>query len=157
MTPALPFALIACLLAAVLLSARQDLNRQQMKLLEDPGGWQYITVTDPDSGIQTQHTCFDGKPHPEECSGTLSFTARHTFVKDIYIHGQQVQRHGTYQLAGNQLAFYDELGTEDGPYTIAIDAAKDELTMDMPQIHIELMLERAYRDALQSAKRKPRA
>lgn len=139
------------LLMAASLSVGSDLTSQQLKLLQDPGGWQYITVTDPDSGIQTKHTCFDGKPHPEECSGTLSFTPDNTFVKDIHIHGQQVQRHGTYRLNGNQLAFYDEFGTQDGPYTVAIDAEKNAMTMEMPQVQIELMLESAYRDAIRKS------
>ncbi len=139
------------LLMAASLSGGPDLTQQQLKLFQDPGGWQYVTVTDPDSGIQTKHTCFDGKPHPEECSGTLSFRPDNTFVKDIHIHGQQVQRHGTYELNGNQLAFYDEFGTQDGPYTVAIDAEKSAMTMDMPQIHIELMLERAYREAIRKS------
>jgi hypothetical protein len=145
------FTLMAMLLLATALSARQNLTQQQLKLLQDPGGWQYITVTDPDSGIQTKHTCFDGKPHPEECSGTLTLKPENTFVQGIHIHGQQVQRHGTYQLTGNQLAFYDEFGTQDGPYTIAIDAEKNVMTIEMPQVHLELMLERAYRDAIKKA------
>ena len=91
------------------------ISQDQLKLLQDPGGWEYITVTDPDSGIQTTHTCFDGRPHPEECSGTLTFRPDGTFTKDIYIHHQRVQRHGNYELNGDQVAFYDELGTRDGP------------------------------------------
>ncbi|MBV8810360.1 MAG: lipocalin family protein [Acidobacteriaceae bacterium] len=142
------------LLFIVPLSARQDLTQQQVTLFQDPGGWEFITVTDPDSGIQTTHTCFDGHPHPKTCSGTLTFSPDNKFVKNIYIHGQRVQRHGTYQLSGNQLVFYDELGTRDGPYTIAIDVAKNQLTMDMPQVHIQLMLDRAYRDVLKARAKK---
>ena len=146
-----PFTLSALLLLTTASIARQNFTQQQLKLLQDPGGWQYVTVTDPDSGVQTKHTCFDGKPHPEECSGVLTFRPDNTFVKDIHIHGQQVQRHGTYRLNGNQLAFYDEFGTQDGPYTVAIDAEKNAMTMDMPQVHIELMFERAYRDAIRKS------
>ncbi len=155
MRTGLPFLASALpLLFVVPLSAWQDLTHQQVKLFQDPGGWEFITVTDPDSGIQTTHTCFDGKPHPKTCRGTLTFSRDNKFVKNIYIHGQQVPRHGTYQLSGNQLVLYDELGTRDGPYTIALDVAKSQLTMDMPQVHIALMLEHAYRDAMKASEKK---
>ena len=128
------------------------ITQDQLKLLQESGGWEYITVTDPDSGIQTTHTCFDGKPHPDECSGTLTFRPDGTFTKDVYIHHQRVQRRGRYELNGDQVAFYDELGTKDGPYTFAIDSATDSMTLDMPQIHISLELKSAYRKALRNAK-----
>src|SRR5438270_227708 len=114
MRTGLPFLAAAVLLFFVVpLSARQDLTQQQVKLLHDPGGWEFVLVTDPDSGIQTTHTCFDGKPHPKRCSGTLTFSPDNKFVKNMYIHGQRVQRHGTYKFGGNQLVLYDELGTRD--------------------------------------------
>ncbi|HEY7302614.1 MAG TPA: lipocalin family protein [Bryobacteraceae bacterium] len=124
------------------------LSQDELKLLQDPGGWQFITVRDPDSGIQTTHTCFDGRPHPDECSGTLKFRSDGTFTKNIYIHHQKVQRHGNYKVDGDQLAFHDEFGTQDGPYTVAVDASKKTMTLDMPQIHIGLELESAYRKEL---------
>lgn len=125
-----------------------DLSRDQMKMLQDAGGWQYITVGDSDSGIQTKHTCFDGHAHPDQCSGTLTFRHDKTFAKDIYIHHQGVQRTGRYELNGDQLTFYDEFGTRDGPYTIAIDITKKSMTLNMPQLHIELELESAYQTDL---------
>jgi hypothetical protein len=60
-----------------------------------------------------------------------------------------VARHGTYQLDGDQLAFFDEFGTRDGPYTIAIDAEKKSMSMQMPQVHMELELESEYHKASQ--------
>lgn len=134
--------------ATALALGASDLSQDQMKLLQDPGGWQYITVSDNDSGIQTKHTCFDGHPHPDECSGTLTFRSDKTFAKDVYIHHQGVQRTGTYELNGDQLAFYDEFGTEDGPYTVATDTATKTMTLDMPQLHIGLQLESSYKKAL---------
>jgi hypothetical protein len=128
------------------------LSPDELKLFQDSGGWEYITVTDPDSGIQTTHTCFDGHPHPDQCSGTLAFSSNGTFVKNIYIHHQGVQRHGKYKLDGDQLAFFDELGTQDGPYTVAIDSSKKSMTLDMPQIHIALQLKSEYRKALKRSK-----
>jgi len=129
--------------------ARGLLSDDQLKLLQDPGGWEYITVSDSDNGIQTQHTCFNGQPHPEECSGTLTLTSGHTFVQNVYIHGQSVQRHGTYQLNGTELTLFDELGTKDGPYTVDINTQAKSVILDMPQVHIELILEKEYRKRMQ--------
>lgn len=138
--------------AAGLTLAAGDLSNEQIKMLQDSGGWQYITVSDNDSGIQTKHTCFDGHAHPDECSGTLTFRHDKTFAKDIYIHHQGVQRTGRYELNGDQLTFYDEFGTQDGPYTIAIDTAKKTMVLDLPQLHIGLELERAYQKDLRKPK-----
>ncbi len=106
------------LLLAMRLSAWEELSADQLKMLQDSGGWEYIAVSDADNGIQTQHTCFDGQPHPEQCSGTLTLHTDNTFVKNIHIHGQGVARHGNYELSGNQITFLDEFGTSDGPYTL---------------------------------------
>lgn len=134
--------------ATALTLGASDLSQDQMKMLQDPGGWQYITVSDNDSGIQTKHTCFDGHPHPDECSGTLTLHSDKTFAKNIYIHQQGVQRTGTYELSGDQLAFYDEFGAEDGPYTVTIDSDNKTMTLDMPQLHIGLQLQSAYKKEL---------
>lgn len=123
----------------------RDLSQKELKLLQDPGGWEYVSVGDQDSGIQTQHTCFDGKPHPDECSGKLTFTPTHTFVQNVYIHHQTVQRRGTYELSGSEISFYDELGTRDGPYEISVDSAQKTMSLKMPQIQIQLMLGSAHK------------
>lgn len=129
--------------SALALIARGPLNDDQLKMLHDPGGWEYITVSDADDGIQTKHTCFDGRPHPEECSGELTFHTDDTFVQSVHIHGKTVQRHGNYELDGSEISLYDEFGTRDGPYTIDIDTDKKSMTMEMPQVRIELQLKRA--------------
>ena len=69
------------LAAATLLNAFYGLSRDQLKLLQDPGGWDYIKMTD--TGIQTEHTCFDGNPHPETLQRALTFE-----------HGQQIHTGG---------------------------------------------------------------
>src|SRR5947209_526706 len=112
------------------------LTSDQLKMLQDPGGWEYIKISDVDNGIQTQHTCFDGHPHPEQCSGTLTLSAGNTFIQKTRIHGQTVQRQGTYQLDGNQLTFFDELGTKDGPYTLTINTQAKRLVMQMLPVRI---------------------
>jgi hypothetical protein len=131
--------------SVVPLGARDDLNQDQLKLLQDSGGWEYTKIDDPNSGIQTEHTCFDGTPHPDACSGTLTLATDNTFIQKVDIHHESVARHGTYQLDGDQLAFFDEFGTRDGPYTISIDMEKKSMSMQMPQVHMELELESEYR------------
>lgn len=127
-------------LLATALSARDGLSDDRIKLLHDPGGWEYIKIEDSDAGIQTEHTCFDGTPHPDVCSGTLTLSAGNTFVQQVSVHHQTVSRHGTYTLDGDQLAFFDEFGTKDGPYTISIDPEKTSLSLRMPQVHMDLLL-----------------
>jgi hypothetical protein len=135
----LSIALLWC--AAARLGAHDDLSDDQLKMLKDPGGWEYVEIEDSDAGIQTQHTCFDGKPHPDVCSGTLTLSSGgNTFVQKVTVHHQSVARHGTYELDGDQLAFFDEFGTRDGPYTVAIDPDKTSLSLRMPQVHMELLL-----------------
>ena len=126
--------------AAARLGAHDDLTGDQLKLLTDSGGWEYVEIDDSDAGVQTEHTCFDGKPHPDVCSGSLTLSPAKTFVQEVSVHHQSVARHGTYELNGDQLAFFDEFGTRDGPYTIAIDPDKTALSMRMPQVHLELLL-----------------
>ena len=36
---------------AFLLSARGALTEDQMKMLQDPAGWEYISITDPDAHL----------------------------------------------------------------------------------------------------------
>jgi hypothetical protein len=123
------------------LGAHGDLSDDQLKMLKDPGGWEYVEIDDSDAGIQTQHTCFDGKPHPDVCSGTLTLSSGgNTFVQKVTVHHQSVTRRGTYEIDGDQLAFFDEFGTRDGPYTVAIDPDKTSLSLRMPQLRMELLL-----------------
>lgn len=131
------------LLCAALLSAF-DLSRDQLKQLLDPGGWDYIKMTD--SGIQTDHDCFDGKPHPDTCAGRLTLSTNHHFVQEVTISGETVARHGTYTLDNDQLTFFDELETRDGPYTIELDAEKKSLLMYTSAVRIELLLHKTLHD-----------
>jgi hypothetical protein len=140
--------LLTCPLAfvsALAIARGQGLTDKQLKMLQDPSGWEYVKISDADNGIQTQHTCFDGIPHPQECSGVMIFRPENTFVQRLHIHGQAIQRHGHYQLAGNQLAFFDELGTKDGPYSLKLSTQKKRLVLEMPQVRIELELEKRFR------------
>jgi hypothetical protein len=134
--------LISCI------SAFDQFAPDQLALLQDSGGWAYISVNDSQDGFPTQHVCFDGHPHPDACSGKLTLTGSNTFALEVAIHHQTVSRHGTYELNGNQLAFFDEFGTRDGPYTIDIDAVGKFMTMDMPQVKVKLQLYTEYRKEL---------
>jgi hypothetical protein len=142
------------------LGARAGLSDDELKMLQDSGGWEYITISDPDNGIQTKHTCFDGQPHPEECSGTLTLNPDNTFVQKVHIHGETVERHGQYELNGNQITLIDELGTRDGPYTLDIDVQSKQMTLQISQaagvlVRIELKLEKEYKKQLQGQKHQP--
>jgi hypothetical protein len=132
------------LAAASVLSAFSDLSRDQLRMLQDPGGWDYIKMSD--NGIQTEHVCFDGKPHPDLCSGRLALSTDNKFVQEVTIKGQVVPRHGTYTLDNDQLTFFDELETSDGPYTIEVDAEKKSLLMYTPQVRVELILHKTLHD-----------
>ena len=133
------------LAAAVVLGAFSDLDQSQLKLLKDPAGWDYIKMTS-NGAIQTEHTCFDGTPHPDECSGHLTLGTDDKFVQTVTIHGESVPRHGTYTLEDDQLTFFDELETRDGPYTVKIDTQAKSLVMYMPQVRIELISHKAMLD-----------
>lgn len=136
--------LSACALA---LFAR-TLSEDELKLLQDPGGWEYISISDNESGVQTQHTCFDGRPHPDECGGSLTLNADNSFVQQVHIHGKTVARHGNYELNDGQIAFYDEFGTRDGPYQLTLDTPSKRLILEMPQVRAELELEKEYKKQL---------
>jgi hypothetical protein len=138
-------AAIALLGLAVCVSGRGGLSQDELKMLQDAGGWEYITISDQDAGIQTKHTCFDGQPHPQECSGTLTLNPDNTFVQQVHIHGKTDARNGTYQLDGLEIAFFDEFGTRDGPYQLTIDTQAKRLTLEMPQVRDEFVLEKEYK------------
>jgi hypothetical protein len=141
---------LASVAVALTLRARAGLTEDDLKLLQDPGGWQYISLSDADAGIQTTHTCFDGRPHPDECSGTLTLKPDETFVQQVYIHHQTVARHGTYEIDGTELLFFDEFGTRDGPYQLSLDRDKKLLELKTPQVRIQLELDKEYRKQRQS-------
>jgi hypothetical protein len=138
--------------ATLHLNAYDDLSATALQMLQDSGGWQYVTVSDVDSGIQTTHTCFDGRPHPNACSGTVTFALDNTFAINMRIHGQSYRRHGTYELDDGQLSFFDELGTRDGPYTATVNTQTKRLTLEMPQVRMELELESQYRADMKANK-----
>jgi hypothetical protein len=145
------------LLLALRLDAGADLTSDELKMIQDSGGWEYLGVSDPDNGVQTKHTCFDGQPHPDECSGTLTLNPDNTFVQKIHIHGGTVERNGQYELDGNTITLIDELGTRDGPYTLDINLKSKQMNLQITQnsgvlVRIELELEKEYKKQLQSQK-----
>jgi hypothetical protein len=131
-------------LLAIPLSAFDDLNQDQVNLLKDSGGWEYTKLSDDSSGVPLEHTCFDGAPHPDQCRGSLTLDREDKFVQQVVIEGKAVDRHGSYKLDSDQLAFFDEFGTRDGPYTVEIDPVKKTMVLSMPQIRMELTLESEY-------------
>ena len=145
--------LLMAAFAGVLLAS--DLSSDDLKMLQDSGGWEYITMSrNASNGFPTQHNCFDGRPHPGQCSGTLVLTSGKTFSQSVRIQGKTVRRTGTYQLNGDQLAFVDELGTQDGPYTLTLNTQAKSLVLQMSQARIELLLESEYRKNMQEQNKK---
>ena len=145
--------LLAAAFAGILWAG--DLSSDELKMLQDSGGWEYVTMSrNEQNGFPTQHACFDGQPHPGQCSGTLVLTSGKTFSQNMRIQGKTVRRTGTYQLNGDQLAFVDELGTQDGPYTLTLNTQAKSLVLQMPQARIELLLESEYRKNMEEQKKK---
>jgi hypothetical protein len=140
--------LISLGIAFVTVVSRADdgLDAEQMRMLQDPGGWEYLAISDSDSGIQTQHTCFNGQSHSNECSGTLILQTDDSFVQNVSIHGETVQRRGRYQLTGHELALFDEFGTKDGPYTVDLHADTKRLELKSQAVSIQLELEKEHRE-----------
>src|SRR5689334_18512991 len=98
-----------------------DLSEDQTKLLQDPQGWEYTAIFDEDNGMQMNHQCFvKGQGGSGKCGGTLVFTSDGKFTQKVFVHSGVYQRHGTYELDGDQITFKDELGTKDGPYDLTI-------------------------------------
>ena len=148
--------LLVAVFAGILLA--HELGGDELKMLQDSGGWEYITMSRNErNGFPTQHNCFDGRPHPGQCSGTLVLTSDNAFSQNMRIQGKTVRRTGTYQLDGDQLSFFDELGTQDGPYTLTLDTEAKSLVLQMPQARIELLLESEYRKNLEEQRKKEHA
>ena len=141
--------------AVACLGAAASFSSDDLKLLQDPGGWQYVDVSDQDSGVQTDHVCFDGQPHPGQCSGTLTMHDDKTFTQQVNIHGKSVDRHGTYQIDDDQISFFDEFGVRDGPYAAQLNAGAKMLVLSMPQVRMELELTSQYKEDLEN-KRTPK-
>ena len=132
--------------AVITLAAATSLSNEDIKLLQDPGGWEYVKIADQDAGIQTEHVCFDGQAHPGQCSGRLTLSTDNSFVQEVTIHDRSVDRHGTYQIENDQISFFDEFGTRDGPYAVQLDNDAKLLVLSMPQVRMELELESQYKD-----------
>ncbi len=151
-------ALTGLLLANVGLCSADELTEEQLDLLHDSKGWEYTAVFDKDNGFPMQHQCFvEGQPNSDACRGTMILTSDGHFVQDVYIHGAEVQRHGTYELDDNQITLQDEFGTNDGPYTVEINPKAKTMSFTLTnaggvRIGADFLLERQY----QKSKRKPK-
>jgi hypothetical protein len=138
--------------AFLAVAAAAALSQDDIKLLQDPGGWEYVSVSDQDAGIQTEHVCFDGQTHPGQCTGKLTLSSDKTFVQQVTIHGESVDRHGTYEIEDDQISFFDEFDNRDGPYAAQLNSDTKMLILSMPQVRLELELESQYKDDLEQKK-----
>jgi hypothetical protein len=139
---------VALILGAV---SRGDsaLTDDQVKMLKDPLGWEYLDLFQKNNGFPTKHVCFsEGESGSSECQGVLKLHDDGTFVQEVTIQGTPVPRHGTWNLDGDQLTMWDELGTKDGPYTVELnlDAKTMRISMDDAGVIVgaHFKLEREY-------------
>jgi hypothetical protein len=125
--------------AAALFLTAADMSQADRELLQSAKGWEYVDIFDLDNGFQTHHDCFDkGHPNPDVCSGTLTLSSDGTFAQVIRIHGKDVNRHGTYELDGDQITLADEFGTKDGPYQVALNAQAKTLRLTTNQAGVQV-------------------
>jgi hypothetical protein len=116
-----------------------ELSEEQLSLLHDPGGWEFIAVFDKDNGVSMHHQCFaEGEPKPSECNGTLILKSDNTFSESIFMHGFTARRHGTYKLDDDQLTLFDEFGNSDGPYAVQIDPKQQTMRYSTEQAGVTL-------------------
>ena len=127
------------LMMAAVLSA-SALTPDEMKLLQDPAGWEYLSITDADNGFETHHVCFDPAT-PNTCKGSLLFRPDMTFKKSIQVHGQTINRGGTYQVDGGNILFLDEFNNKDGPYTAELNPDTKTLVLEMVQAGVHFRME----------------
>ena len=129
----------------------------ELSLLQDPGGWEFLSITDADNGFETHHVCFDPNK-PGACSGNLLFRTDMTFKKSIKVPGNTVDRGGTYQVEANTVLFLDEFNNKDGPYTAQIDTDAKTLVLEMVQagVHfrMELLQEKEFQRRKKEAQKK---
>jgi hypothetical protein len=134
------------------------LTPDELALLQDPGGWEYMTITDADNGFETQHVCFDPKA-PGQCSGNLLFRTDNTFKKSMRVHGQTVDRGGSYQVDGNSIVFLDEFNNKDGPFTVHLNKDSRTLVLEavLAGVHfrMELLQEKEFRRRQAERKKAP--
>lgn len=135
-----------CALAFCLPAGAHDsFSQDETAMIQDHAGWEYISITDPDAGVQTTHTCFDGQPHPGVCSGNVTLHTDGKFVKKIFVHGKADTRSGTYKIDGHQITFTDEVGATDGPYSLDLNMKAKTLHLQIAGADMMLMLESEYR------------
>ncbi|HEX4771252.1 MAG TPA: hypothetical protein VH351_10495 [Bryobacteraceae bacterium] len=125
------------------------LSSDDMNMLQDAGGWEYLSIADVNNGFKTSHVCFDEQKGKGDCRGTIVFQKDGTFTQDISAEGKNLRRHGTYQITDDGIVFVDELETKDGPYTLAFDHTNSVLTLETVQagvtIRTRLQLEKEFR------------
>jgi hypothetical protein len=134
------------------------LSPDELARLQDPGGWEYMTITDAGNGFKTQAVCFDPET-PGKCSGNLLFRSDNTFKKSMRVHGQTIDRGGSYQVDGNNILFLDEFNNKDGPYTAHLNKSAKTLVLETVQagvhLRMELLQEKEFRHRQSARKKTP--
>jgi hypothetical protein len=124
------------------------LSPDELKLFQDPGGWEYQTITEANNGFKTEGTCFT-ETYTGRCRGNLFFREDGSFTQVLSGSGRSMHRGGRYELNGNQLTFWDEHDTKDGPYAVTLKPASNMLRIETTQagvvLRMDLMLEREFK------------
>jgi hypothetical protein len=132
-------------------------THDDLTLLQNSSGWEYLTITDKDNGFPTQHVCFNTQ-ETGTCRGKLVLGRDNKFVQSVSVHGNSLVRHGTYQLTGNQITFLDEFGNKDGPYSWTLNPDAKSLVIETTQagvgIRMNLLLESEFHKRLEEEKKK---
>lgn len=138
-------------------NASSSLPKEDQDLLQDSGGWEYLSISDVNNGFKTAHVCFDEQKGRGDCHGTIIFRPDGTFAQDITAEGKTLHRHGTYNLTDDGIVFADEFGTTDGPYSLSLDHTDSMLTLKTVQagvtIQTRLQLERKFRKQRATSKK----
>jgi hypothetical protein len=132
------------------------LTRDELALLRDAGGWEYQTITDANNGFETQATCFD-QASTGQCRGNLLFRPDGSFTQTISAHGRSMHRGGKYAVTGNDVTFWDEHGTKDGPYHVSLDPVGKSLRVETTQagvkVQMDLLLESEFKKQMHEKKK----
>jgi hypothetical protein len=143
---------VAGLLPAYMVGS--DFTSDEVAMLQDPAGWEYISITDAGNGFETKHGCFD--PGVKSlCTGKLLLNKDGSFSQSVTVHGKSLNRHGTYQLAARQIIFKDELGTADAPYSLDLRTDSKFLLMQTTQAGVTLRVELKLKKELRKRSHPP--
>src|SRR3954464_10043506 len=82
-----------------------SLSSDDTTLLQDSGGWEYLSISNVNNGFKTSHVCFDEQKGKGDCRGTIVFRKDLSFAQNISAEGKNLRRYGTYDLTDDGIVF----------------------------------------------------